>query len=373
MKAKFLWASLLLFAGITACTDDAIETQTGNSSKGEGTPAYLTIAFNSNANSTRAVSDENTGDWDGDEEDSGHHNTGTDNENKVNTALIVVSPTGTESVGFAKNYTAGTDGIQDEGEGHGVSGIQVEVGTYNVLVVINPVSSIFSLVAGVDEDALNAGITDATNVKNLYQKLLAGNYNYTASEGTPDNYVNAANSIGNTSFMMANKSEVEVTLTEANASQASAARVTVDAERVLSKITFRPNSNLTNTDDSKDNIYKVEVPIGTTVEAEVVEGVLSTATSEIVKMNKAKDAFVPAENAHEVYAYYTLEEGVRTFQGVYGIIDNAQQNVSGQDYPVFTRLTPKSQEDYTAETSTETKKTWYVAKETDDSRFFTQR
>lgn len=370
MKAKFLWASLLLFAGITACTDDAIETQTGNSSKGEGTPAYLTIAFNSNANSTRAVSDENTGDWDGDEEDSGHHNTGTDNENKVNTALIVVSPTGTESVGFAKNYTAGTDGIQDEGEGHGVSGIQVEVGTYNVLVVINPVSSIFSLVAGVDEDALNAGITDATNVKNLYQKLLAGNYNYTASEGTPDNYVNAANSIGNTSFMMANKSEVEVTLTEANASQASAARVTVDAERVLSKITFRPNSNLTNTDDSKDNIYKVEVPIGTTVEAEVVEGVLSTATSEIVKMNKAKDAFVPAENAHEVYAYYTLEEGVRTFQGVYGIIDNAQQNVSGQDYPVFTRLTPKSQEDYTAETSTETKKTWYVAKETDGTAGF---
>ncbi len=80
MKAKFLWASLLLFAGITACTDDAIETQTGNSSKGEGTPAYLSISFSANAGSSTKAAGDNTGDQDGSAEDSGHANAGTADE-----------------------------------------------------------------------------------------------------------------------------------------------------------------------------------------------------------------------------------------------------------------------------------------------------
>ena len=375
MKAKFLWASLLLFAGITACTDDAIESQTGNSSKGEGTPAYLTVGFNTNATSTRAATDNNDGDWDGDPDDSGHHNTGTTDENTVNTALVVVSPTGDEGVGFAKHYT-NVDDIKD-GDNYGINSIQVEVGEYNVLVVINPVSSIFNLQSEADETALNEGVTTAATVKSLYEAILSKDYSYTAPQGKNDNYVNAANSIGGKSFMMANKAAATVTLTEANSSQANAAQVTVEAERVLSKITFRPTTNIEGAvGTDKNNIYKVEVPIGTTVEAEMVEGVIAEdpegtyTVEDIVKMNKAKDAFIPASSAKEVYAYYKTVEGKRTFMGVYGITDDSKKaTIDSKDYPIFTKLTPKSQTEYESAT-TEDKKNFFVAKEIDGQNGF---
>ena len=182
MKAKFLWASLLLFAGITACTDDAIESQTGNSSKGEGTPAYLTISFTSNGvSSTRATS--NNGDTDGDAEDSGHKNTGTENERTVNQALVVVAPADGGNVGFAKLYTTKTAQgtapaddeftIVDQTSGSFVNNtpIEVAVGRYNVLVVANPVSS---LTTGFGD--LAGGVTDINTVENLYNLIVTGAY-----------------------------------------------------------------------------------------------------------------------------------------------------------------------------------------------------
>lgn len=368
-KFKFFALAFAAFC-FAACSDDAIDGQGGNTGTvGDGTPAYLTISFDTNTSSTRATDDDNTGDSDGDAEDSGHENTGTDAENKVNTALVVVSPAGSETIGFAKYYTNSAtagEGIEDEG----VKSIQVEVGKYNVLVVINPVSTIFSLQSGADETTLAAadGVTTAATVKGLYEAIICKDYSYTPEGNETNNYINAANSIGlgtgNTGdFMMANKAASTVELTEANASPADAAQVTVEVERVLSKITFRPNSNL---DTKVDNIYKVEVPIGTTLEVDVVEGVIKTgedpaiyAETDIVKMNKATDALNPAVDGRYVYAYYTQQDGSdRAFQGVYGIINEAtdKATIDGEEYPIFTKLEAKSQTDYEAATEDEQKK-----------------
>ena len=384
-KFKFFALAFAAFC-FAACSDDAIDGQGGNTGTlGDGTPAYLTISFDTNTSSTRATDDDNTGDSDGDAEDSGHENTGTDAENKVNTALVVVSPAGSETIGFAKYYTNSAtagEGIEDEG----IKSIQVEVGKYNVLVVINPVSAIFSLQSGADATTLAEadGVTTAATVKGLYEAIISKYYSYTPGSGETNNYINAANSIGlgaesTGNFMMANKAAETVELTEANASPADAAQVTVEVERVLSKITFRPNSNL---DTKVDNIYKVEVPIGTTLEVDVVEGVIKTdedpATYEgadIVKMNKATDALNPAVDGRYVYAYYTQQDGEsdRVFQGVYGIIDEASDKVTinEKEYPIFTKLEAKSQSDYEAATD-EDKKKYCVVNEIDGTNGFSK-
>lgn len=367
-KFKFyaLAFAAIAFAG---CSDDVIDGQGGNTGTvGDGTPAYLTVSFNTNASSSRASVDDNTGDWDGDAEDSEHSNTGTTEENTVNTALIVVAPTDGTSSGFAQYYST-VDDIKD-GNNYGVNSIKVEVGKYNVLVVINPASSIFKLTEGADETKLAQGVSSGSVAKNLYDAIISHNYSYTSS--TNDDYINAAASIGpglgdspKASFMMANQEKEEVELTEANASPADAATVVVEAERVLSKITFRPNTNLeNNADGSKDNIYKVSVPIGTTITAKVVEGVLSDNQTTIVKLNEAKDAYSPASQAHTVYAYYTETDGVREFKGVYGLDAEAGQvTIEDKQYSVYKRLAPKAQADYTGTDD-------YVAKEIDTQTGF---
>ena len=90
-KFKFF---ALAFAALSfaACSDDALDGKGGNSgSAGDGTPAYLTISFSANTgNSSRSTADDanNNGDehnQDGTtgQEDSGHHNDGTADEQAV--------------------------------------------------------------------------------------------------------------------------------------------------------------------------------------------------------------------------------------------------------------------------------------------------
>ena len=249
---------------------------------------------------------------------------------------------------------------------------EVEVGKYNVLVVINPVSTIFSLQTGADQTALTTGVKAVTTVKGLYEAIISKDYSYTPVSGGSNTYEDAANSIGSglgesatANFMMANKNAEEVELTEANASPADAAQVTVEVERVLSKITFRPNSN---DETLGDNIYKVSVPIGTTLDVDVVEGVIkkedsaSYAEGDIVKMNKATDMLNPAVEGRYVYAYYTKasEDAPTVFQGVYGIINEGtdKTTIGEKEYPIFTKLEAKSQADY--ESATDDQKKGYV-------------
>lgn len=346
MKAKFLWASLLLFAGITACTDDAIETQTGNSSKGEGTPAYLTISFTANGeSSTRAADDDNSGDTHGDAEDSKHESAGIEGESSIKTALVVVSPVSTadDAFGFAKVYTmkdaaSAADGdftlIDEQSKTYGTAApIEVETGDYNVLVVINPATSLTDAV-----DQATQQITDVATVRNLYNTILTGQYAYDPGEQVttyPDNYTNAANSIGmglgysstntskdNAAFMMANKAAASVTV-DAGDTPTDPATVDVTVERVLSKITFRET---TPTETGVANVYKVPVTLGT-APAVTVSAVVQKngdpqpptyGAEDVMTLNKATDAV-----DQTVYAAYD-EQG--DLENVYkAVIESSQE------------------------------------------------
>lgn len=363
MKAKFLWASLLLFAGITACTDDAIETQTGNSSKGEGTPAYLTIAFSSNAgSSTKATND---GDGDGDAEDSKHQNAGTEAEVAVKTALIVVVPAEGEEggTGFARYYSA-MDGTADtenpdltviNGQNRTYStNSPIKIAatatgiTYKVLVVVNPLSSLTDSYTGIAN-----GITDLAQAQALYNTITTGNYS-----DTKTTYTEAANELGNATagFMMANRSEKTVIVYDYNTPD-NPAEAELDVERVLSKITFRPKE----VNDQPSYVYEVESTIGTAFKAETEEGAFNNEQPEGTTPN-AKGTFNKGhdEAGNEVWVLYDNDS---KFVGVYGKGTLITGEGDYKDLYFFSRLTPKTQDEYDEGTEEDQKK-WYVGTKT---------
>ena len=312
-KFKFyaLAFAAIAFAG---CSDDVIDGQGANGAQGDGTPAYLTISFSANSgNSSRSTADDanNNGDehstqTPGTGEDSGHHSEGITGESAIERILLVVAPvsTGSNAAGIAKIYTA----LDTEDEGYNTADeddfiqtaeatktyknaepIELATGDYNVLVVINPTDELL----GTD----NANLSNPTT---LYNTIINGQYSYTAVSGYDDNYTNAANSIGmglafsgenhpttDAAFIMANKAEAPVTLTQYNTSD-NPATVNIDVERVLSKITFRS----TTPTDGAENVYPVKVNIGS-APAITMEGAIAIEGQEgqydIKTLNKGFD------------------------------------------------------------------------------------
>lgn len=318
-----MWASLLLCAGLWACTDDAIDGQSGGQGVGgEGTPAYLTISFSANSgSSTRAT---NNGDEHGGADDSKHHSTGTKDESKITSALVVVAPQeeGTGAAGFAKVYSfkeavsAGDEDftlVDDNNQLYGLKNpIKILTGDYNVLVVINPADALL----GTDDSNLTTGIDGTTSAENaekisaLYDKITEEAYKYTAASGETDNYTNAANSIGmglktpaEPYFMMANQKPSPVQVTIENTPE-NPAEAEVSVERVLSKITFRDKKAA---DGVAANAYPVEVDLGSapaiTTYAAVPKAGDEPTEYEVVILNKAFDAL-----DKDIYALYN-EDG----------------------------------------------------------------
>ena len=348
-KFKFfaLAFAAILFAG---CSDDVIDGKGGNTGTvGDGTPAYLTISFSANSgSSSRSTADDanNNGDQDGDAEDSGHSNAGTAEENAVKTALIVVNPADGGNTGFAKLYTTATTSTSEDGDFtlvdqtsglyHNTEPIQVAVGKYNVLVVINPVSE---LVPSGAQD----GITNANVVQDLYNKIINERYlpNATTYQALVDE------TIGEDGLMMASKNwndgsagsatDCSVELTSDN-DEDNPATVTIDVERVMSKITFRD----TQIDGMKDkNIYPVTVHTGVGTAVTVRGAVLDETTSDveddyrIVVLNKAEDLA-----GHEVYALYEKEnpESEAVLKGVYGATKTVHDTSDNEEIYEYNKL-----------------------------------
>ena len=372
-KFKFF---ALAFAALSfaACSDDAIDGQGGNTgTTGDGTPAYLTISFSANSgSSTRADNGSNTGDSDGNEEDSKHYNTGTKNERTVNTALVVVAPADGGSVGFAKLYTtetttgSETDGfkIVDQTSGTYVNTepIKVAVGQYNVLVVANPVSALTTGRTG-----LNAGITNLNDVEDLYNTIVNGNY-------APDEtvYKNIANGgilklpsgAGQDAkiegIMMANKAlnasngAYSVELDESDTPE-NPATVTIEVERVYSKVTFRETKITPEGESELDaNIYPVEVNTGT-VTADIEEGAIAIPSTDPVKYRKVtlNVAHDGAKTPHTVYALYEAQtpgaaakfvgayaDTKQTTSEIYDDADDTEATTLTEPLTVYTALTP---------------------------------
>ena len=356
-KFKFyaLAFAAIAFAG---CSDDVIDGKGGNNGmQGDGTPAYLTISFTANGgNSSRSTADDanNTGDKDGNAEDSGHSTPGTTDEVAIKTALVVVySEEGKQS--FAKLYgstdfstttPAAGDGfvITDVNSQSYVSAapIEVETGTYQVLVVINPVSSLTS------GFTTSVSTTDNATVKALYDKIRGEAYSNAAATG----YADAADDMGNSTdgFMMTNKEESNVTLTSDN-TQAQPGVATVTVERTLSKVTYRTTN--------EKNIYPVEVNTGS-IEARTVTGAISDGGANYIKatLNVAVDSDKPQGNV--VYAYYTGTEGNEVLTGVYKQRSGETQVVNGETLTVYEEVEATTENLYDAMEDTE-KANYFVA------------
>lgn len=333
------YVSLLLAAGMfAACSDNLDVNKENGAGGGDKTPAYLTISIANNGNSSRA----NTGTDDGSAEDSGLGNAGTANENKVNTILLVALSED-ESSGIAKLYAAGTGGnvsdwsTKDAGVTYTTDEtLKLSVGTYKILAVANPYAG---FVSGITET------TDLATVRELYDKITEGKYVPTVSETTADAAA-AVLATADNGVMMANKAEVEVTLTEADTPD-DPAEATVEIERAVSKITFR------NKMDGEDinNVYEVPVSAGT-VKAKTVTGKIPNGDDQTkeVTLNVAYDICSPTPNT-----VYVLVNDVDKTTTVYGAPEQ------GSD--VYRLLEAKTQEDYNQGTA-ENKEAWYVVKDT---------
>ena len=398
MKKVKLYAmafAALFFAA--SCQDDAIDPGQGQSNGEVESPAYLTIAFSANAgSSTRADrEDTNTGDKDGNADDSGHHNAGESVESAVKTALVVVVPNDGETQGsyFAKLYsaTAGAEGTPEADLGNtekddaALTVINDQTKTYStdapieiaatstgieykVLVVVNPISSLTSSIS-----AIRDGVTDETSVQGLYNTITTGQFQDSEANNT---YITAASKIADTNengtgFMMANREERITKVTTENTPDDPAV-AELDVERVISKITFRPNMSGEDDAQTPSYIYTVKSSIGgTTFKAEtedgaydpndtgVTEGDGETETTEYSAgvFNKAEDLA-----GNEVWVLYDADN---KFVGVYGQTEETVSDGDLNGKTIYQRLTPKTKDEYGAIEEKDQSK-YYVATKTED-------
>lgn len=332
---SFRYLGLLVAVGLlSACSDNLDENQGNGPGSGDKTPAYLSISIANNGNSTKA----NTGDGQGDAEDSGLENAGTTNENKIASILLVaLSEDGTS--GYAKLYAtsgASVDGwIQGQTPNENTytsEPIKLGVGTYKILVVANPYTGFVG--------NFNGEATDLTTVKGLYDKIRDGKY---VPDGSTINTADAAAGVlatTNDGVMMANQQEISKALTEDDTPE-NPATVTVDIERTVSKITYR---------QQKDNdVYKV--PVAGQVKAKTIPGCNTDDDKSNVTLNVAKDACTPTPNTVYVLIEEDTGAGTRTVT-VYGA-----PNASSEGK--YRKLEAKTQEDYEKGTADD-KEGWYV-------------
>lgn len=367
---KGVLGGLLICACVSACSDDTMEGEGNEGLKENANPAYLTISFKaSSASDSRSVdsrtdTEANTGDNHGDAEDSGHHDAGTDDENKVKTALVIAHPT-TTNVAFAKLYSvteaptpnAGTEAtannknfyVSESGiaaSSDNATPIELAIGEYKLLVVVNPPAELY-------KDAFEGNELSTTvlaKVKALYEKALDGNYevkdvtNYLAGPATGEDPKY---------FMMANKAEKTVKLDEDDTPD-SPEHVTVVVERAASKITYRQLA--------ADNKYSVTIE--TQRQAETMDAAIKVNDAwTYAKLNLASDLLIEEEgkepycyNNDLAVLYLENEDGTTTVQ-VYRRTDTPR-TVKGENdsdveaYECVGPLTPVSKATYEAAEAT---------------------
>ena len=191
---KYLFLGGLICTGISACSDDVLEGESKQEQK-ESSPAYLTLAFSTNGDAesrgSTAEGGYNNGDGDGDAEDSKHYTEGLEAEYAVNTVLVIAAPQDDVNVGFAKLYgiqgsdatvESNTPGATNPASNNkifyvyensvkgtpdtGASPIELAVGNYKILVVVNPPVGDNGLI-----EANFTSITDLAGIKALYEKV----------------------------------------------------------------------------------------------------------------------------------------------------------------------------------------------------------
>ena len=275
MKIKSLLIGMLACTALVGCSDDdVLNNAEQENQQVEKMQAYMSFSIASSINSSRGMTGEGTttGDNHGNQEHSGHENDGTTAENKVNSILIVFYNENESSEdGFSYKFTMTTTTAEDGTPTtasddspkynsystrlvpEGTDGYRLEspfalnsLGSYKVLVVLNPSSKITSTSA-----------SNRATAKEIYDAIIAG------SASSVEDIIGSSKN----NFMMANRKEITINVSEKNNDPSTAAGkddAPIEVERVVSKITFRhkaaatdfPKNGIGEIKDGKD-LYEI--------------------------------------------------------------------------------------------------------------------
>lgn len=322
MKIKGLLFGLFACAALAACTNDDIVENNGKGEQ-EKVKGNLTLVIAASNNSSRAAED-------GDETDGG-----TTAESKVNSVLVVLAPVNSEGAFNGDQIVesvAGTE-LQKTTIGGNVAYVaptfQLNAnGEYKVLVVANP----------------NQGIINAVTNANLTEKYAAvENYAYSYA-GTGTNEMVGTDA--EPSFMMVNQTESTVNVESNNKDNPTT--VTVNVERIASKITFVP-ATMTAGENTYSNRYAVKVVTGQKEVEETREGyrMEGGVGYHMTGLNKAK---LLSDNST-----IWIQNGERAFT-------QTENKYPGTNLFIYESITMpgKKDFDYVWTTNVDKEKNWYV-------------
>lgn len=322
MKIKGLLLGMFACAALAACTNDDIVENNGKGEQ-EKVKGNLTLVIAASNNSSRAAED-------GDETDGG-----TTAESKVNSVLVVLAPVNSEGAFNGDQIVESVAGtaLQKTTIGGNVAYVaptfQLNAnGEYKVLVVANP----------------NQGIINAVTNANLTEKYAAvENYAYSYA-GTGTNEMVGTDA--EPSFMMVNQTESTVNVESNNKDNPTT--VTVNVERIASKITFVP-ATMTVGDNTYRNRYAVKVVTGQKEVEETREGyrMEGGVGYHMTGLNKAK---LLSDNST-----IWIQNGERAFT-------QTENKYPGTNLFIYESITMpgKKDFDYVWTTNVDKEKNWYV-------------
>lgn len=323
MKIKGLLLGLFACAALVACTNDDIVDNNGNGEQ-EKVKGNLTLVIAASNNSSRANAE------DGDETDGG-----TTAESKVNSVLVVLAPVNSEGAFNGDQIVKSVAGaaLQKTTIGGNVAYVaptfQLNAnGEYKVLVVANP----------------NQGIINAVTSAGSTGKYAAvENYAYSYT-GTGTNEMVGTDA--EPSFMMVNQTESTVNVESNNKDNPT--MVTVNVERIASKITFVP-ATMTTGGNTYSNRYAVKVVTGQKEVEETREGyrMEGGVGYHMTGLNKAK---LLSDNS-----IIWIQNGERAFTQTEG-------KYPGTNLYIYESTTMPGKEDfdYVWTTNADKEKNWYV-------------
>lgn len=225
MKIKGLLFGLFACAALAACTNEDIVDNNGNGEQ-EKVKANLTLVIGATTDSSRAADNEI-----GDETDFG-----TEAESGVTDAVVLLHKEGKE---FA--FSLNSSDLNKQGTGDNITyepQLKVtEAGNYGVIVILNPCQDIKTAM----ETFENAGTLPSDKIS-MYDYITSYEVK-AATSGEPTSVIASDNK-----FMMVNK--MAVTAPVASNQAGNPSTVSVDVERVVSKITYASGA--------ENNLYKVE-------------------------------------------------------------------------------------------------------------------
>ena len=223
---KSLLIGMLASVALVGCTDDVLENGGNEQQEVKFGDAYISLAISPSTNSSRAEG-AGYGDEDGDAECSGHTNNGTAQESAIDKVLVVLTAGTTNTAegqtnGIAKLYPSTI--LSPEGGAQKLNTVyrMGQIGKYKALVIINPVPEVVAKYNELEDDHYE-----------LYNKIVS----------MPVKAAYYVAEDGKTYFMMSNKKQIEIEVTDAHNSESTPAGLKADeiieVERTISKITYR--------------------------------------------------------------------------------------------------------------------------------------